>query len=98
VPAGRRRFRAVLPGVGVTLALWLFGGFAFSWYLEFYPGAYASTYGGLATAMVALIFLYTLGAIFLFGGELNGTIILAKRRRLGAEPKPESMSDLIPLP
>jgi membrane protein len=84
--------------VGVTLALWLFGGFAFSWYLEFYPGAYASTYGGLATAMVALIFLYTLGAIFLFGGELNGTIILAKRRRLGAEPKPESMSDLIPLP
>jgi membrane protein len=37
-----------------------------------YPGAYASTYGGLATAMVALVFLYTLGAIFLFGGELNG--------------------------
>ncbi|WP_262298871.1 YihY/virulence factor BrkB family protein [Microvirga sesbaniae] len=98
VPAGRRRFRAVLPGVGVTLALWLLGGFAFSWYLEFYPGAYASTYGGLATAMVALIFLYTLGAIFLFGGELNGTLILAKRRRLGKEPKPETMSDLIPLP
>jgi membrane protein len=88
----------VLPGVGVTLALWLLGGFAFSWYLEFYPGAYASTYGGLATAMVALIFLYTLGAIFLFGGELNGTILLAKRKRLGEEPKPESMSDLIPLP
>ena len=83
VPSGRRSFRAVLPGVGVTLALWLLGGFAFSWYLEFYPGAYASTYGGLATAMVALIFLYTLGAIFLFGGELNGTIIAAKRRRLG---------------
>ncbi len=98
VPAGRRRFRSVLPGVGVTLALWLFGGFAFSWYLEFYPGAYASTYGGLATAMVALIFLYTLSAIFLFGGELNGTVILAKRRRLGKEPKPETVSDLIPLP
>jgi membrane protein len=48
--------------------------------------------------MVALIFLYTLGAIFLFGGELNGTIILAKRRRLGKELKPETMSDLIPLP
>jgi membrane protein len=98
IPSGRRSFRAVLPGVAMTLILWLFGGFAFSWYLEFYPGAYASTYGGLATAMVALIFLYTLSAIFLFGGELNGTIILAKRRRLGKEPKPENLGDLIPLP
>ncbi len=98
IPSGRRSLRAVLPGVCMTLALWLLGGFAFSWYLEFYPGAYASTYGGLATAMVALIFLYTLSAIFLFGGELNGTIILAKRRRLGKEPKPENLGDLIPLP
>lgn len=98
VPAGRRSFLSVLPGVGVTLFLWLLGGFGFSWYLEFYPGAYASTYGGLATAMVALIFLYTLGAIFLFGGELNGTILAAKRRRLGQEAEPKHLSDLITLP
>ncbi|MCB5174370.1 YihY/virulence factor BrkB family protein [Microvirga lenta] len=98
VPAGRRSFRAVLPGVGVTLLLWLLGGLVFGWYLEFFPGAYASTYGGLATAMVALIFLYTLGAIFLFGGELNGTIILAKRRRLNAEPKSPHMTDVITMP
>lgn len=98
VPAGRRNFRSVLPGVIVTLVLWLLGGFGFSLYLEYYPGAYASTYGGLATAMVALIFLYTLGAIFLFGGELNGTILAAKRKRLGVEPKPESLNDMITLP
>lgn len=97
VPAGRRTFRSVLPGVAVTLLLWLLGGLGFGWYLEFFPGAYASTYGGLATAMVALIFLYTLGAIFLFGGELNGTIILAKRRRLNAEPKPQ-LTDVITMP
>jgi membrane protein len=82
VPAGRRDFLSVLPGVGVTLVLWLLGGLGFGWYLESYPGAYASTYGGLATAMAALVFLYTLAAIFLFGGELNGTVIAAKRRRL----------------
>jgi membrane protein len=41
-----------------------------------------STYGGLATAMVALVFLYWLAALFLFGGEINGTVIAAKRRRL----------------
>ena len=98
IPAGRRSILSILPGVCVTLLLWLLGGLGFGWYLEYYPGAYASTYGGLSTAMVALIFLYTLGAIFLFGGELNGTIILAKRKRLGKEPKPETMSDFIPLP
>jgi membrane protein len=98
VPSGRRTFRSVLPGVAVTLMLWLLGGIGFGWYLEFFPGAYASTYGGLATAMVVLIFLYTLGAIFLFGGELNGTIILAKRRRLHKEPKPENLADVIAMP
>jgi membrane protein len=45
-------------------------------------------YGGLATAMAALVFLYTLAAIFLFGGEINGTIIAAKRRRLHETPRP----------
>ncbi|HEY8382140.1 MAG TPA: YihY/virulence factor BrkB family protein [Microvirga sp.] len=82
VPAGQRDFRSVMPGVAVTLLLWILGGLGFGWYLENYPGAYASTYGGLATAMVALVFLYTLAAIFLFGGELNGTVIAARRRRL----------------
>ncbi|MET0741777.1 MAG: YihY/virulence factor BrkB family protein [Microvirga sp.] len=98
VPAGRRTFGSLLPGIVVTLLLWLFGGVAFGWYLEFYPGAYASTYGGLATAMVALIFLYTLGAIFLFGGELNGTIIIAKRRRLHKEAETARFKDVIKSP
>ena len=98
-PAGRRSLpRWCCRGSQSRSILWLLGGVAFGWYLEYYPGAYASTYGGLATAMVALIFLYTLGAIFLFGGELNGTIIVAKRRRLRKEPKPEHLADLIPLP
>lgn len=87
VPAGRRGFRAVMPGVIVTLLLWILGGIGFGWYLENYPGAYASTYGGLATAMVALVFLYTLAAIFLFGGEINGTVIAAKRRQLNPVDK-----------
>ena len=32
--------------------------------------------------MIALVFLYWLAAMFLFGGEINGTVIAAKRRRL----------------
>ncbi len=98
VPSGRRSWLSILPGVFMTLFLWLLGGLGFGWYLEFYPGAYASTYGGLATAMVALVFLYTLGAIFLFGGELNGTIMLAKRRRPLVEPAPEQIEPPMTLP
>lgn len=82
IPAGQRRFRHILPGIGITLVLWILGGVTFGRYLSYYPGAYASMYGGLATAMLALVFLYILSAIFLFGGELNGTVIAAKRRRL----------------
>jgi len=32
--------------------------------------------------MVFLVFLYWLAAMFLFGGEINGVIIAAKKRRL----------------
>jgi membrane protein len=84
--AGRRSFASVLPGVAVTLFLWLLGGFAFGFYLTQFPQAYATTYGGLATAMMSLIFLYTLAVIYIFGGEINGAIAAmrraaAKRRR-----------------
>jgi membrane protein len=82
IPAGRRPWRRIFPGVVVTLVLWIFGGVLFGRYLEYYPGAYASMYGGLATAMLTLVFLYILAAIFLFGGEINGTVIAAKKRRL----------------
>ena len=41
----------------------------------------------LATAMVFLVFLYWLAAMFLFGGEVNGTVIAARRARLQARMK-----------
>lgn len=84
VAAGRRPFLAVLPGIGVTLLLWFFAGLGFGFYLDRFSNAYASTYGGLATAMVFLVFLYWLAAMFLFGGEINGTVIAARRHRLRA--------------
>ena len=77
IAAGRRRLKDILPGITTTLVLWLVGGIAFSRYLDSFSGAYVTTYGGLATAMVALVFLYWLAAMFLFGGELNGTVISA---------------------
>jgi membrane protein len=84
IAAGRRRLRDIVPGIATTLVLWLLGGLLFGWYLDNFSRAYVTTYGGLATAMVALVFLYWLAAMFLFGGELNGTVIAARRLRLGA--------------
>ena len=88
VAAGRRRLVDILPGISTTLALWLLGGLGFGWYLDSFASAYVTTYGGLATAMVALVFLYWLAAMFLFGGEVNGVLIAARRKRLSERERP----------
>lgn len=84
VAAGSRPIVAVLPGIGVTMVLWFLAGLGFGFYLDRFANAYVSTYGGLATAMVFLVFLYWFAAMFLFGGEINGTVIAARRQRLQA--------------
>jgi membrane protein len=78
LPGGRRRFTDVAPGIIATLLLWLIGGAAFGRYLANYAFAYVSMYAGLASAMVALIFLYVCASIFIFGGELNSVIAKAR--------------------
>lgn len=98
IAAGRRRMGEIVPGITITLVLWLIGGIAFSRYLDNFFGAYVTTYGGLATAMVALVFLYWLAAMFLFGGELNGTVIAAKRLKLGDNPDPAKLGALVEMP
>lgn len=80
LPAGRRSLAQVAPGVVATLVLWLMAGAAFGRYLAEYAFAYVSTYAGLASAMVALVFLYLCAAIFIFGGELNAVIAEARKR------------------
>lgn len=74
LPAGRMSWSALWPGIAFTISFWLLGGFAFGAYLDSFAGAYVTTYAGLATAMIALVFLYLLSAIFLLGAELNGAI------------------------
>jgi membrane protein len=73
LPAGRRGVFWVLPGILVTLALWLAAAVTFGWYLSRFS-TYASTYAGFAAPMMALVFLYFLAVIFIAGGELNAAI------------------------
>jgi membrane protein len=73
LPAGRRRFRDIIPGLIFTLVFWVAGSSAFAAYLGRFS-SYASTYAGLASMMIALVFLYMISAIFIIGGELNAAI------------------------
>jgi membrane protein len=81
LPCGRRRMSEIAPGIVVTLLLWLVSGNAFARYLEEFSGTYVTTYAGLASAMVALVFLYWTAGIFVYGGELNQAIRKVRRRR-----------------
>ncbi len=74
LPAGRRRLVEIAPGILVTMVLWVVTGVGFGNYLARFAGTYVSTYAGLASAMVALVFLYWTAAIFVYGGELNDAI------------------------
>jgi membrane protein len=78
LPARRRSFLQIAPGIVATLLLWLVSGAAFGRYLAEYAFAYVSMYAGLASAMIALVFLYVCASIFIFGGELNS--VIAKER------------------
>jgi membrane protein len=80
LPAGRRRMRDIAPGIFATLILWLAGGTLFGRYLAEFPSIYASYYAGLASVMIALVFLYLTALIFIFGGELNASIARARLR------------------
>ena len=85
LPAGRRRFREILPGVIGTLALWLACGFYFGRYLAEFANNYVTIYGGLASAMIALVFLYWSAVMFVYGGELNAVIIADRERQRAQE-------------
>jgi membrane protein len=81
LPAGRRGVSRVWPGIMATLVLWLVCGTAFGRYLGSFAYTYVTYYAGLASAMVALVFLYYSAWIFIYGGELNAAIDRVRERK-----------------
>jgi membrane protein len=80
LPAGRRRLSHIWPGLVATLVLWLLAGEIFGDYLSGFAYTYVSYYAGLASAMIALVYLYLIASIFIYGGELN-TVIAQVREK-----------------
>lgn len=81
LPAGRRKLHEIAPGIVATLVLWLAGGVLFGRYLAEFPSIYVSYYAGLASVMIALVFLYLTASIFVLGGELNAAILRVRGAR-----------------
>jgi membrane protein len=84
LPAGKRRLTEIVPGIIFTLIAWLIGSTIFAAYLDRFS-SYVTTYAGLASIMVAVVFLYIVSLIFILGGELNASIsrYLEARARVG---------------
>jgi membrane protein len=78
LPAGRRGFLQILPGIVFTIVGSLISGVVFGQYLTRFASNYVTMYAGLASVIIALVFLYFIAAIFVYGGELNAAIIKSR--------------------
>ncbi len=83
LPAHRLRIGDILPGVTLTFVASIAFGETFGIYLNRYLRNYIATYAGLASVMIALIYLYWVALLFVFGGELNAAIIRARQQQAG---------------
>ncbi len=81
LPAGQRKMSEIIPGIVFTLLGSLVSGIIFGQYLQRFASNYVTTYAGLASVMIALVFLYFIAAIFVYGGELNAAIVRSQLAR-----------------
>jgi len=80
LPAGKRKLTDIIPGIIFTLLGWIAGSSVFAAYLGRFS-SYTTTYAGLASIMVAVVFLYIISAIFILGGEINAAIMRYRAAR-----------------
>ncbi len=72
-PNVKQRFRLVVPGAALGVALWAISSVGFSFYLANFAN-YGVTYGSLGAAVGLLFYLYLCASVVLFGAELNAAI------------------------
>lgn len=77
LPARRLPLRQILPGVLLTVAVWIVLATAYSYYLANFS-MLSSIYAGLSGVFAAMFFLYLAALVLLFGGEVNRVIALRR--------------------
>lgn len=77
------RWRALLPGSALTVALWVGLSLALRAWVEESWASYSATYGTLAVVIVLLMWCYFLCIALLLGGEVNTALLRLRRLGLG---------------
>lgn len=75
-----RRFRLVTPGALVGVAAWVLVSLIFTEYVIRFPEI-SALYGGFATAILLVVWLWLTGVCLLFGAELDASLERERRAR-----------------
>ena len=87
LPNCRVKFSQILPGALTTTVIWIITASALTLYFGKVAN-YSATYGSLGGVIVTLLFFYVSAIIFIFGGELNATL-MARHSTEAPPPNPE---------
>jgi membrane protein len=78
LPARRVKVYYLMPGVFLTVAVWLVLSIVYSYFLANFA-TFASTYAGLSGLFAAMFLIYLSALALILGGELNRVIVLARK-------------------
>lgn len=85
LPGRRLALRSLLPGVIISTVLWLLAASLFSLYVA-ELGSYSATYGSLGGVIITLVFFYVSAVLFIFGAELNSTLLRREKKKVEKPP------------
>ncbi len=77
LPSRTLRRRDVLPGILLTVAVWIALTAGFSWYLRNF-NSFASTYASLSGLFASMFFIYLAAVVLIFGGEINRILMVSR--------------------
>lgn len=79
LPVRRHALRDIMPGVLLTMVLWLAAAWIYADYLAHFSRLQV-VYAGIANVIIALIFLYISALVMILGGEVNQALMVHRDR------------------
>ena len=77
LPSQKLRRRDMLPGIVLTVAVWIALTASFAWYLRNF-NSFASTYASLSGLFASMFFIYLAAVVLIFGGEVNRVLMFVR--------------------
>jgi membrane protein len=89
LPVKRHKLTEIMPGIIVTIVLWLIAAWIYADYLTRFSRIYL-IYAGVANVIIALIFLYITALLTILGGEINQSLIAHRERQAQAPTRDDT--------